>query len=95
MRSSTIIMVAVAAVFGLLAVFVAQSWINRQADARMKSLEAQKAAPAATRTLVVAARPLRFGNEITAAALRELPWASEVVPTGAFTSLQQLLSGGK
>jgi pilus assembly protein CpaB len=94
-RSSTIIMVAVAAVFGLLAVFVAQSWINRQADARMKSLEAQKAAPAATRTLVVAARPLRFGNEITAAALRELPWASDVVPTGAFTSLQQLLSGGK
>jgi len=94
-RSSTIIMVAVAAVFGLLAVFVAQSWINRQADARMKSIEAQKTAPAATHALVVAARPLRFGNELTAAALRELPWASDAVPPGAFTSIQQLLTGGK
>jgi hypothetical protein len=28
MRSSTIIMIAVAAVFGLLAVFVAQSWLE-------------------------------------------------------------------
>jgi len=88
-------MVAVAAVFGLLAVFVAQSWINRQADARMKSIEAQKTAPAATHALVVAARPLRFGNELTAAALRELPWASDAVPPGAFTSIQQLLTGGK
>lgn len=95
MRSSTIIMVAVAAVFGLLAVFVAQSWINRQADARLKSIEAQKTAPVATHALVVAARPLRFGNELTAATLREVPWASDVMPAGAFTSIQQLLSSGK
>ena len=45
MRSSTIIMIAVAAVFGLLAVFVAQSWLNSQAEARLRSLEAQKAQP--------------------------------------------------
>jgi len=94
-RSSTIIMVAVAAVFGLLAVFVAQSWINRQADARLRSIEAQKTAPVATHALVVAARPLRFGNELTAATLREVPWASDVMPAGAFTSIQQLLSSGK
>jgi Flp pilus assembly protein CpaB len=36
MRSSTIIMIAVAAIFGLLAVFVAQSWLNRQAEARLR-----------------------------------------------------------
>ena len=95
MRSSTIIMVAVAAVFGLLAVFVAQSWLNRQADARFKSMEAQKTAPVATRSLVVASRPLRFGTEITAAALRELPWASDGVPAGAFTSIRDVLAGGK
>ena len=41
MRKSTFIMIAVAAVFGLMAVFVAQAWLNRQAEARMKSLEAQ------------------------------------------------------
>jgi pilus assembly protein CpaB len=94
-RSSTIIMIAVAAVFGLLAVFVAQSWLNRQAEARLRSIEAQQASPVAARTLVVAARPLRFGTEVTAAALRELPWASDAVPAGAFASVRDVLAGGK
>ena len=88
-------MIAVAAVFGLLAVFVAQSWLNRQAEARLKSIDAQKKSPAATRSLVVASKPLRFGVELTAAALRELPWASESLPPGAFTSIDELIAGGK
>jgi pilus assembly protein CpaB len=94
-RSSTIIMIAVAAVFGLLAVFVAQSWLNRQAEARFRSIEAQKSAPVAVRTLVVASRPLRFGAEVTAAALRELPWAGDALPAGAFASIREVLAGGK
>jgi pilus assembly protein CpaB len=95
MRSSTIIMIAVAAVFGLLAVFVAQSWINRQAEARLRSIEAQKTMPAATRTLVVASRPLRFGTELTAAVLSELSWAGDALPQGAFGSIRELLAEGK
>ena len=67
MRKSTIVMIAFAVVFGLLAVFVAQSWLNSQAEQRMKSLEANKK-PVSTRTIVVAAKPLRFGNELTRAA---------------------------
>ena len=59
------VMIAFAVLFGLLAVFVAQSWLNSQADARMKSLEAQKQ-PLATQTIVVAGKPLRFGNELNA-----------------------------
>jgi len=89
------IMIAVAAVFGLLAVFVARSWLDRQAEARLRSIEARNTGPAATRMLVVASRPLRFGNEITAAALRELPWSSDALPAGAFTSIRDVLSGGK
>ena len=88
-------MIAVAAVFGLLAVFVAQSWLNSQAEARLKSIDAQKRSPVATRALVVASKPLRFGVELTAAALRELPWASEALPPGAFTSIDELIAGGK
>jgi pilus assembly protein CpaB len=94
-RSSTIIMVAVAAVFGLLAVFVAQSWINRQAEARLKSIEAQKAPPAVTHTLVVASRALRFGTELTSGTLREMPWSSDVVPAGGFSSIRELLASGR
>jgi pilus assembly protein CpaB len=88
-------MIAVAAVFGLLAVFVAQSWLNRQAEARLKSIDAQKKTVVATHSLVVASRPLRFGAELNAAALRELPWASESLPPGSFASIQELISSGK
>ena len=95
MRSSTIIMIAVAAVFGLLAVFVAQSWLNSQAEARLKRMEAQKVKPTATSTLVVASRPLRFGNELSASSLREMPWPIDSIPQGGFRSIQDMLGQGK
>jgi pilus assembly protein CpaB len=95
-RKSTFIMIAVAAVFGLLAVFVAQAWLNRQADARMKSLEAQnQRKPVATQTLVVAAKPLRFGNQLDQAALREVAWPEGIVPAGGFKTVQEVLAGGR
>ena len=95
MRSSTIIMIAVAAVFGLLAVFVAQSWLNSQAEARLKSLEAQKTKPSATQTLVVASKQLRFGNELSPSVLREMAWPADALPQGAFKSIQDMLAQGK
>jgi pilus assembly protein CpaB len=95
MRSSTLIMIAVAAVFGLLAVFVSQAWLNRQAEARLRSLEAQKTEPIATRTLVVASKPLRFGAELTPSVLRELSWAGDALPQGAFASIKELTADGK
>jgi pilus assembly protein CpaB len=88
-------MIAVAAVFGLLAVFVAQSWLNSQAEARLKSLEAQKTKPAATSTLVVATKALRFGNELMETSLREMPWPVDAIPVGGFRSIQEMLGPGK
>lgn len=95
MRSSTLIMIAVAAVFGLLAVFVAQSWLNSQAEARLKSLEANQPKAVAAQTLVVASKQLRFGNELTPSVLREVPWPADALPQGAFKTIQEALSGGK
>lgn len=94
MRASTIVMIGFAVLFGLLAVFIAQGWLNSQAEMRMKSLEAQKK-PTATKTIVVAAKPLRYGNELVADSLREIPWSQDAVPNGAFSSVSELLSGGK
>jgi pilus assembly protein CpaB len=94
-RSSTIIMIAVAAVFGLLAVYVAQSWLNSQAEARLRSLQAQKNQPVATMTLVVASRQLRFGNEVSASVLREMPWPADALPQGGFRTIKDLLAHGK
>ena len=95
MRSSTIIMIAVAAVFGLLAVYVAQSWLNSQAEARLRSLQAQKTQPVATMTLVVASRQLRFGNQLSASVLREMPWPADALPQGGFRTIKDLLAHGK
>jgi pilus assembly protein CpaB len=91
-RKSTIVMVAFAVVFGLLAVFVAQSWLDNAAESRLRSLKAQNK-PVATRTIVVAAKPLRFGNELTAQHLREIPWPDTDLPNGSFAKVADLLTG--
>jgi pilus assembly protein CpaB len=88
-------MIGFAVLFGLLAVFVAQSWLNSAADARLKSLEAQRGSPSPTQTIVVASKPLRFGNEMTAAVLHEIPWSQDALPAGAFSTINEVLSGGK
>jgi pilus assembly protein CpaB len=93
-RSSTIVMIGFAVLFGLLAVFVAQQWLNSQAEMRMRNLEANKK-PMTTQTIVVASKPLRFGNELGSMSLREIPWPSEAVPAGAFTKISDLTSNGK
>ena len=94
MRSSTIIMIVFAVVFGLLAVFVAQSWLNSQAEMRARNLDAQKK-PLATQTIVVAAKPLRFGNGLGQMSLRELPWPADALPAGAFSKIADLTAGGR
>jgi pilus assembly protein CpaB len=93
-RTSTIVMIAFAVLFGLLAVFVAQSWLNSQAEQRMRSLEANKK-PISTSTIVVASKPLRFGNELTASQLREAPWPEASLPNGSFARIADVLTSGK
>jgi pilus assembly protein CpaB len=86
-------MVGFAVLFGLLAVFLAQTWLNNQAELRMRSLEAQKKPEAAARTVVVASRALRFGDELGAMSLREVPWPENALPAGAFAKVAELTSG--
>lgn len=87
-------MVGIAVVFGLLAVFVAQGWLNYQADlSRKTAAPAQKAI--ATRTIVVAAGPMRFGAHVATDNLREVNWPEQALPAGTFGSIADLMSGGK
>jgi pilus assembly protein CpaB len=93
-RKSTIVMVAFALVFGLLAVFIAQAWLNSQAERRMRSLEAQKK-PQVTNTIVVATQRLPFGTELAREHLREVPWPADAQPQGSFATIKDILSAGK
>jgi pilus assembly protein CpaB len=94
-RASTFVMIGFAVLFGLLAVFVAQSWLTSQADARMRSLQAQQPQGPAMQTIVVAGKALRYGNELNASMLREIPWSQEALPAGAFAKINDVLTGGK
>ena len=90
MRTSTFVMIGFAVLFGLLAVFLAQIWLNNQADERLKSIDAQRKAAPPARSIVVAGKPLRFGDELTSASLREMPWPDNALPAGAFGKIADL-----
>jgi pilus assembly protein CpaB len=91
-RKSTLVMMACAVLFGLLAVFVAQAWLNHQNELRMRAMDVQKPA-LPTRTVVVANAALRFGNALSPGSLREVAWPEGGVPAGTFASINELLSG--
>ena len=87
-------MVGIAVVFGLLAVFVAQGWLNYQAELSRRVV-APKEKPVATRTIVIAAGPLRFGTHVNADNLREVVWPDAALPAGTFGSIAEVMAGGK
>src|SRR3954464_5387673 len=86
-------MVGIAVVFGLLAVFVAQGWLNYQAELSRKVQPKSK--PVATRTIVIAAGPMRFGTHVSADNLKEVTWPDEALPAGTFGSIAEVMSGNK
>lgn len=94
MRASTFVMIGFAVVFGLLAVFVAQVWLNNQASMQAKNFEANKKT-AEMQTVVVAKQPLRFGTELNASMLKEVPWPAASMPGGAFGKISDVLNGGR
>jgi pilus assembly protein CpaB len=94
LRASTIVMIAFAVVFGLLAVFIAQVWLNNQANMQAQNFEANKK-QVAMQTVVVAKQPLRFGTELNESTLEEVPWPVASMPAGAFTKISDIMRGGR
>jgi pilus assembly protein CpaB len=93
-RKNTIVMVGIAVVFGLLAVFVAQGWLNYQAELNRKTV-APTPQQVATRTIVVASAPMRFGTHVVPDSLREVSWPDAAIPVGTYSSIAELTAGGK
>jgi len=86
MSRQTLIALAGAIVLGLVAVFIANTYLNR----------AQKQAYAGGTTKVaVATAPLNYGSELTQDKVRFVDFPNTSIPPGAFTNTQQLLPAGK
>jgi pilus assembly protein CpaB len=94
LRASTIVMIGFAVVFGLIAVFIAQAWLNNQANMQAQNYEANKKTTT-MQTVVVAKQPLRFGTELNASLLEEVPWPAASMPAGAFTKISDVMHGGR
>jgi pilus assembly protein CpaB len=86
-------MIGFAVVFGLLAVLIAQVWLKNQASMRARNVEPAKTV--ASQTVVVAKQPLRFGTELAASMLQEVPWPSDALPNGAFGKIHDIMAGGR
>ena len=94
MRASTLVMIGFAVVFGLLAVFIAQSWLSNQAAMQARNQNGiERTTP--DKTIVVAAQPLRYGAELSAAMLKEVSWSGDAVPAGAFHKIADVLKSGR
>src|SRR5215218_5030007 len=84
-------MILLAVVFGAMAIFAGQRYLDRQSSRFREVQLVPKAAP--METIVVAALPLKFGVEVTRQHLREIAWPEGSVPKGAFAKIDELLDG--
>jgi pilus assembly protein CpaB len=85
MRTGSAVSLAVALVFGLAAAVLVRG-VLQSADARPARSE---------RTIVVAAQPIGFGNELTSDNLRVVPWTGEAALDGAYASVAELNRDGR
>jgi len=85
MQRRNLIVIAVAVVLGLLAVFLGNAYFSGYEKQQERAAEQQKLA-----RIVVASQDLAFGTPIGAQNVRLVNWPDQSVPTGAFTSIEQL-----
>ncbi|WP_395010456.1 Flp pilus assembly protein CpaB [Devosia sp.] len=88
MKPNTLVMLLLAVVFGVAAVFLTNLWLAGQ---QPTSAAAADENAVIEDTVVVAATPLRFGDKLTADNLREIPWPAASLPSGAFRTRAALL----
>ena len=89
MRLRAILVLGLALVLAVLAVFLTRTWIAAQLAARAPTIIAGPTLELTT--VVVAASPLRFGTKLDSSLLKELQWPAAAVPGGAFKTAAELL----
>ncbi len=92
MRNRAILMLLLAAIMGVTAVFLARGWLARQVPAPVAAVQPETA-PQKMSSVVVAKLPLRFGDELNRDNLRVVEWPAESVPDGTFNSIDAILEG--
>jgi pilus assembly protein CpaB len=89
MRLSTALMFVVAIALGITAVVLTRTWLESQVRG---PTVISRDAPGMS-TIVVAARGLRYGMELSDTDLKEVPWQVNAIPQGTFRTKAELLEG--
>lgn len=86
MRRSSLVMLAVAIVLGLMAVFFARVFLNSGPQAAVKNVR--------TVAAVVASKPFAFGEKVVADKLKVVQWPADGIPVGTFQRVADAVQAG-
>lgn len=92
MRGAQIAILGIGLALAGFGVYMAQNYVN-QTEAAIAAVQANRAAQPTIETveLLVAARPLRYGEPIRAADVRAVTWPAAAIPPGAFQDMAGLI----
>jgi len=91
MRRTAILMLVLSLFLGVLAVYLARDWVEEQVASATK-IETKQVN---LTTVVIAKRPLRFGDELNASAMAEVQWPADSVPPESFRNIKELAGSGE
>lgn len=90
MRGRNLIILGIAIVAGLFAVYLANAYFNSAEQREERRAEELRMA-----RIAVATQDVAFGQPLTETNMRLVNWPANSVPTGAFTSIQEAVNGGR
>lgn len=90
MNRRNVIVLVVAALVGLLAVFLVNAWFSGR-----EKQQSVAVTPTAVTKVVVARQPLAFAAPLTPANLSVVDWPASSVPPGAFTTIEDATRNGR
>ena len=96
MRFSTLLSFVLALILAGIAVYGAQTWLAQERQQLADSINQQvqeEQAVEDTQTIVVAAEPIGFGERMVPSKVREIAWASPVLPEGSYAKIEDLILG--
>lgn len=92
MRFSTIMSFVLAVILAGVAVYGARDWLANEKQ-NFAALLRQQEDSVPERTIVVASKAVRFGERLDPTKVREIEWASSIVPEGSFEQVDGLIVG--
>jgi len=95
MRFSTVASFMIAVVLAGVAVFGARNWLasEQQSFAMQLRQQVEQVEMTPERTIVVATEAVSFGERLDRTKVREIEWASSIVPKGSFEKVEDLIIG--